>query len=354
MGKTLSSDYVQAMLYSILTDKQRAIYERDMELDFAIQFEEDMRFRVNAFTTHLGPSIVFRTIPTKVLTLDDLALPDIFKSICNLTKGLVLVTGPTGSGKSTTLAAMINEINQHQKKHILTIEDPIEFIHEPRNSIINQRELHTSTKSFANALKSSLREDPDIILVGEMRDLETISLALTAAETGHLVFGTLHTTSAAKTVDRVIDVFPAADKELIRSMLSSSVQAVISQTLLKTVDGQGRVGAFDIMLGTPAIRNLIRENKIPQISSMIQVGHKHGMVSMQDYVDNLIDEGKISSDEARKAMNIANNKSEFDDSKSSANKQPSEKPKKKSVFERGGSSDGFASNVNKEYNQSDF
>jgi twitching motility protein PilT len=310
---SITGDDIKRMLYSIFSDSQRAIYERDMELDFAIQIGIDMRFRVNAFNTIKGSAAVFRSIPTQVLSMEKLALPQVFGKPADLTKGLVLVTGPTGSGKSTTLAAIINEINSRYRKHILTIEDPIEFVHKPINSIVNQRELITNTKSFSAALKSALREDPDVILVGELRDIETISLALTAAETGHLVLGTLHTTSAAKTVDRIIDVFSAADKELVRSMLSSSIQAVIAQTLIKNKDGKGRSAAFEIMLGTPAVRNLIRENKVPQLTSMIQVGTKHGMISMKDYLDSLVKADKISIEDATHALSIVSASSDFDE-----------------------------------------
>jgi twitching motility protein PilT len=313
MDKKLHGNDIQGMLYSIFTDSQRAAYEREMELDFAIQFGDNMRFRVNAFTTNNGPAAVFRSIPTQVLSLEQLSLPKIFNKLADLSKGLVLVTGPTGSGKSTTLAAIINEINKKHKKHILTIEDPIEFLHKPINSIINQRELHTSTKSFTAALKSALREDPDVILVGEMRDTETISLALTAAETGHLVLGTLHTTSAPKTVDRIIDVFPAADKELVRSMLSSSIQAIIAQTLIKKSGGGARVAALEILLGTPGIRNLIRENKIPQISSMIQIGSKYGMVSMKDHLDLLVKDKMISQADAADVLSLVTASADFDE-----------------------------------------
>lgn len=310
--RVLTADDIKGMLYAVMTDAQRAAFERDFETDFAIQFG-DMRFRVNAFTTLYGPSAVFRTIPTEVLTLEQLNLPPIFKKISNLEKGLVLVTGPTGSGKSTTLAAIINEINQNHQKHILTIEDPIEFVHKGKRSIINQRELHNNTKSFSVALKSALREDPDVILVGEMRDLETISLALTAAETGHLVFGTLHTSSAAKTIDRVVDVFPAADKELVRSMLSSSIQAVVAQTLMKNSDGNGRVAVLEVMLGTPSIRNLIRENKIPQINSMIQIGSKFGMITIKDHLSQLVRNGKVKAEDAAEVLNVINGKADFDE-----------------------------------------
>ncbi len=317
MERSLSGNDIQAMLYSIFTDTQRAAFERDLELDFAIQFGEDMRFRVNAFTTIKGPAAVFRSIPTQVYSLAQLGLPDIFYKLTELNKGLILVTGPTGSGKSTTLAAILNEINKNYKKHILTIEDPIEFVHRPIQSIVNQREVHNNTRSFAVALRSALREDPDVILVGEMRDVETISLALTAAETGHLVLATLHTSSAAKTIDRIIDVFPAADKELARSMLSSSIQAIIAQTLIKKSDGKGRVGAFEVLLGTPGVRNLIRENKIPQLASLIQIGSKHGMISMKDYLENLIKDNKITAEDATYVMSLVSASPDFDEKTSS-------------------------------------
>lgn len=295
----LTSDQVKQMLYSIMTEAQRSDYERDYELDFSISFGHDMRFRVNGFNTIYGPAAVFRTIPTQVKSLDELQAPEVLKKLCGLHKGLILVTGPTGSGKSTTLAAMVDYINDHYNRHILTIEDPVEFVHKSKQSLINQREVGASTKSFARALKSSLREDPDVILVGELRDLETIQLAMTAAETGHLVMGTLHTNSAPKTIDRIIDVFPANDKEMIRAMLSVSLEAVISQALLKRADDHGRVAAHEILLGTPAIRNLIRENKIPQIYSMMQMGTKLGMQTMKDCGYKLLEEGKISHETVR-------------------------------------------------------
>ncbi|NDF12845.1 MAG: type IV pilus twitching motility protein PilT [Proteobacteria bacterium] len=303
-SERLTQDEVKGMLYAVMTESQKAEYERDLEIDFAVQFGEDLRFRVNAFNALAGPSAVFRTIPTKVLTIEDLGMPDILKKVSLLTKGLVLVTGPTGSGKSTTLAAMIDYINTHTAQHILTVEDPVEFVHQSKRSLVNQRELGTNTISFSRALKSALREDPDVILVGELRDLETIQLALTAAETGHLVMGTLHTISAPKTVDRIIDVFPAADKSLIRSMLASSLEAVISQTLLKTADGNGRVAALEILLGTPAVRNLVREGKIPQIYSLLQIGSKIGMRTMKDSVYSLLERGLITSEEAKFALNM--------------------------------------------------
>lgn len=290
----LNAETIKSMIYSIMTEQQRTEYERDFEIDFSISFGDHMRFRVNAFNTMYGPAAVFRTIPTKILTLEDLKAPDVFKRLAKLHKGMILVTGPTGSGKSTTLAAIIDYINANQAKHIITIEDPIEFVHRSKRSLINQREVGANTKSFARALKSCLREDPDIILVGELRDLETIQLAMTAAETGHLVFGTLHTNSAPKTVDRIIDVFPANDKPMIRAMLSVSIQAVISQGLVKRADGTGRVAVHEIMLGTPAVRNLIRENKIPQLQSLIQTGSKLGMVTMKDNLYRLMQEGAIS------------------------------------------------------------
>lgn len=298
----LSGDQIKMMVYSIMTEQQRSDYERDLEIDFSISFNEEMRFRVNTFNTINGAAAVFRTIPTKILSLEDLNAPEVLKRLCHLHKGLILVTGPTGSGKSTTLAAMVNYINMNMNKHILTVEDPVEFVHRSKKSLINQREVGASTKSFARALKSALREDPDVILVGEMRDLETIQLAMTAAETGHLVMGTLHTSSAAKTVDRIIDVFPADDKEMVRAMLSVSLEAVIAQTLVKRADGQGRVAAHEIMLGTPAIRNLIREAKIPQITSMIQMGSKIGMTIMRDTLNRLYNEGVISADTLRESI----------------------------------------------------
>lgn len=276
----LNREDVHKMLYDILNDQQRKTYEEHRELDFAIVLGETGRFRVNAFMQSRGESIVFRTIPTVIPSLEQLNMPKIVGELTRKEKGLVLVTGPTGSGKSTTLAAMIDLINREEKCHILTVEDPIEFVHQTKNSLVNQRELGTHTNSFANALRSALREDPDVILVGEMRDLETISLALTAAETGHLVFGTLHTSSAPKTVDRVIDVFPPEQQEQVRTMFSESLQAVITQQLLKRKDGKGRVAALEIMVGTSAVRNLIRENKIAQIPSSIQTGRQHGMQTM--------------------------------------------------------------------------
>lgn len=295
----LTNEAIRGMLYSIMTDEQRSDFEKNLELDFAISFGEKARFRVNAFTNRQGSAAVFRTIPSVVPTMEDLDLPPVIRRFAGLEKGIVLVTGPTGSGKSTTLASMINHINDTMPKHILTIEDPVEFFHTSKKSLVNHRELGTDTHSFARALKSSLREDPDVILVGEMRDHETISLALTAAETGHLVFGTLHSSSAAKTIDRIIDVFPTGDKEMIRSMLASSLQGVVAQTLLKRTGGKGRVAAHEILVGTNAVRNLIRENQIPQMYSMIQTGSRYGMITMEDSVHNLLDQNIIDEEEAR-------------------------------------------------------
>lgn len=309
----LGSDEIKQMLYSIMTEQQRSEYERDLELDFAISFGENLRFRVNAFNTLNGPAAVLRTIPTHVQSLEEIRAPEILRKLCDLHKGLILVTGPTGSGKSTTMAAMVDYINSNSAKHIITIEDPVEFVHTSKKSLINQREVGKSTKSFAKALRSALREDPDVILVGELRDIETIQLALTAAETGHLVMGTLHTNSAPKTIDRIIDVFPANDKEMVRAMLSVSLEAVVTQTLLKHKEG-GRVAAHEIMLGTPAVRNLVREGKVPQLYSLIQMGTKLGMRTMKDCVYDLLNQGMISEQTARSALST----SASDDSEESA------------------------------------
>lgn len=303
----LEPDVIHQMIYDVMNDHQRKTFEAELEADFSFELPNVARFRVNVFQQNRGIGAVFRTIPSKVLTLEQLNAPEIFKDISLTPRGIVLVTGPTGSGKSTTLAAMVDYINETQYSHILTIEDPIEFVHQSKRSLINQREVHRDTKSFSNALKSALREDPDVILVGEMRDLETISLALTAAETGHLVFGTLHTSSAAKTVDRIIDVFPAAEKEMVRSMLSESLKAVISQALLKK-EGGGRVAAHEIMLGTSAIKNLIREDKVPQMYSVIQTGNNLGMQTLDQNLKTLVKSGTISKEAARSK---AVNKSEF-------------------------------------------
>lgn len=298
---SVTAEQMKEMIYSIMTDQQRSEYERDYEIDFAISIGEACRFRVNAFNTLNGPAAVMRSIPTEIKSLEDLNAPEIFKRLTSLHKGMILVTGPTGSGKSTTLAAMVNHINATESKHILTVEDPVEFVHKSKKSLINQREVGKQTKSFARALKSALREDPDVILVGELRDLETIQLALTAAETGHLVLATLHTSSAPKTIDRIIDVFPGHDKDMVRAMLSVSLEAVIAQTLLKRSSG-GRVAAHEILLGTPAVRNLIREGRIPQIHSLMQISSKVGMCIMKDSIQKLVDDGIITAETAAEAM----------------------------------------------------
>ncbi|MDX8392849.1 MAG: type IV pilus twitching motility protein PilT [Mariprofundaceae bacterium] len=289
---------VQSMVYDIMNDDQRKHFEEILELDFSFALGDIARFRVNAYYQQRGMAAVFRVIPSEVLTLEQLKTPDIFKEIVMKPRGICLVTGPTGSGKSTTLAGMIDHRNGIEKGHILTIEDPIEFVHQSKNCLISQRELGPHTKSFDNALKSALREDPDVILVGELRDLETIRLALTAAETGHMVFGTLHTSSAPKTIDRIIDVFPAAEQAMVRSMLSESLQAVISQALIKTADGNGRVAAHEIMLGTPAIRNLIRENKVPQMVSVLQTAQREGMQTLDNNLQQLVRTRKITQQAA--------------------------------------------------------
>ncbi|WP_422135728.1 type IV pilus twitching motility protein PilT [Endozoicomonas sp. ALD040] len=290
--------HVHSLIYDVMNDKQRKDYEEKLETDFSFEVPGVARFRVNAFNQSRGAGAVFRTIPSKVLSMDELGMGQVFKDIALKPRGLVLVTGPTGSGKSTSLAAMMDYINDNKYEHILTIEDPIEFVHTSKKCLVNQREVHRDTHSFSDALRSALREDPDIILVGEMRDLETIRLALTAAETGHLVFGTLHTTSAAKTIDRVVDVFPGAEKAMVRSMLSESLQAVISQTLLKK-NGGGRVAAHEIMIGTPAIRNLIREDKIAQMYSSIQTGGALGMQTLDQCLHELVRKGLIAKDVAQ-------------------------------------------------------
>ena len=294
---------VHDMIYDIMSDKQRKDYEEYLETDFSFEIPGLARFRVNAFNHNRGAGGVFRTIPSKILSLEDLNAPKIFQEISEYPRGIVLVTGPTGSGKSTTLAGMIDYKNDTEYGHILTVEDPIEFVHESKKCLVNQREVHRDTLGFNEALRSALREDPDTILVGEMRDLETIRLALSAAETGHLVFGTLHTSSAAKTIDRIVDVFPAAEKAMVRSMLSESLKAVISQTLMKKIGG-GRVAAHEIMIGTPAIRNLIREDKVAQMYSAIQTGQNVGMQTLDQNLKALLAQGVVAKDEAqRKAAN---------------------------------------------------
>ncbi|MDO4637298.1 MAG: type IV pilus twitching motility protein PilT [Lautropia sp.] len=303
----MNHEEVHNLIYDIMNDSQRKEYEDRLECDFSFSIPGLARFRVNAFVQERGAGAVMRTIPSKILTLEQLNSPKSFTDIAMQPRGIVLVTGPTGSGKSTTLAAMINHINENVYGHILTVEDPIEFVHESKRCLINQREVGPHTQSFNNALKSALREDPDIILVGELRDLETIRLALTAAETGHLVFGTLHTSSAAKTIDRIVDVFPAAEKEMVRAMLSESLKAVISQTLLKTKDGSGRVAAHEIMIGTPAIRNLIREAKVSQMNAAIQTGGSLGMQTLDQCLTDLVRKNIISMAEARSAAAVKEN-----------------------------------------------
>ncbi|TAN11207.1 MAG: type IV pilus twitching motility protein PilT [Burkholderiaceae bacterium] len=298
---------VYKMLYDIMSDAQRKVYEENLEVDFSFEISGLARFRVNAFNQNRGAAGVFRTIPSEILTLDQLHAPKIFGDLALKPRGLVLVTGPTGSGKSTTLAAMVNHLNETEYSHVLTIEDPIEFVHQSKKCLVNQREVGPMTHSFANALRSALREDPDAILVGELRDLETIRLALTAAETGHMVFGTLHTSSAAKTIDRIIDVFPATEKDMVRSMLSESLEAVISQTLCKLKDGTGRVAAHEIMIGIPAIRNLIREDKVAQMYSTIQTSRGTGMQTLDQNLTELVRRNVISVLEARSKAKIPEN-----------------------------------------------
>jgi len=297
---------VHGLIYEIMNDKQRKDFEEYLETDFSFEVPGVARFRVNAFNHNRGAGAVFRTIPSKVLTMEELGMGQVFRDMVSVPRGLVLVTGPTGSGKSTTLAAMVDYLNDNKYEHILTIEDPIEFVHESKKCLVNQREVHRDTHGFSEALRSALREDPDIILVGEMRDLETIRLALTAAETGHLVFGTLHTTSAAKTIDRVVDVFPANEKAMVRSMLSESLEAVISQTLLKK-NGGGRVAAHEIMRGTPAIRNLIREDKVAQMYSTNQTIVLLGMQTMDQCLGDMVERRIIHRDVAREKAKMKDN-----------------------------------------------
>ena len=298
---------VHSLVYDIMNDKQRKDYEEFYETDFSFELPGIARFRVNAFNQNRGAGAVFRTIPSKILSLEELGCPNSFKEICDVPRGIVLVTGPTGSGKSTTLAAMLDYLNNKEFGHILSIEDPIEFVHESKKCLVNQREVHRDTHGFAEALRSASREDPDIVLIGEMRDLETIRLALTAAETGHLVFGTLHTSSAAKTIDRIIDVFPAAEKDMVRSMLSESLRSVIAQTLMKRIGG-GRVAAHEIMVANPAIRNLIREDKVAQMYSAIQTGQSYGMQTLDQCLQDLVARGIVSRQDAK---SVAVNKDQF-------------------------------------------
>lgn len=300
----LTPDEVREMVFSIMSEKQRTDFESSHDIDFAINLGEKSRYRVNVFETNRGPAAVLRAIASEVVSLDKIGAPAIFERLCNLKQGCVFVTGPTGSGKSTTLSAIINHINQHHSKHIITLEDPIEFIHKPAKSLVNQREIGIHTKSFADGIKYALREDPDIILVGEMRDIETIQAALTAAETGHLVFGTLHTSSAPQTIDRIIDVFPAADKPMVRTMLSASLEAIISQRLLPRKDKEGRIAAHEILVATSAVRNLIREAKLPQILSVMQVGSRSGMQTMNDAVNKILQKGIITDETAKRVLNI--------------------------------------------------
>ena len=298
---------VHAMVYDIMNDSQRKAYEEFLEIDFSFEIEGLARFRVNAFNHQRGAGAVLRTIPSKILTLEQLNAPKIFGDLALKPRGLVLVTGPTGSGKTTTLSAVVRHQHATEYAHMLSVADPHEFVRESKKCLINQREVGPHTHGFAQALRSALREDPDAILVGEMRDLETIRLAMTAAETGHLVFGTLHTSSAAKTIDRIIDVFPADEKEMVRAMLSESLQAVISQTLCKTKDGQGRVAAHEIMIGTSAIRNLIREAKVAQMYSTIQTGNSVGMQTLDQNLTDLVRRNIISPAEARGKAKIPEN-----------------------------------------------
>jgi twitching motility protein PilT len=297
---------VHQLIYEIMNDKQRKDFEEFLETDFSFEVPGVARFRVNAFNQNRGAGAVFRTIPSKVLTMEDLGMGQVFRDVSMAPRGLILVTGPTGSGKSTTMAAMVDYINDNKYEHILTIEDPIEFVHESKKCLVNQREVHKDTHGFNEALRSALREDPDIILVGELRDLETIRLAMTAAETGHLVFGTLHTTSAAKTIDRIIDVFPAEEKSMVRSMLSESLNAVVAQTLLKKVGG-GRVAAHEIMIGTSAIRNLIREDKVAQMYSAIQTGAATGMQTMDQCLEEMVGKRLVAKDVAREKARFPEN-----------------------------------------------
>lgn len=315
----VTRDELHKLIFDMLTDDQKKRIERDKELDFALELGEDVRFRANVYLNRRGDGAVFRVIPTKIKTLDELKMPPVLKEFCKLPRGLVLVTGPTGSGKSTTLAAMVDYINSNDEGHILTIEDPIEFVHQHKKCLVNQREVGPHTQSFAAALRSALREDPDVILVGELRDLETISLALTAAETGHLVFGTLHTSSAPKTVDRIVDVFPPTQQAQIRIMVAESIQGVVSQTLVPKMRGDGRVCAMEVMTGTVAVKSLIRESKTHQIPSIIQVSQKYGMQSMDQQLKEFVYNGLISKEAA---IERANNKFLFDQKQEAGGMEP--------------------------------
>lgn len=306
----LSSEDARRLAYSVMNEKQKTRFENEMEVDFSIGVKGMARFRVNIFCHARGVGLVLRQIPSRVSTLDELGVPKVFYSIANIRKGLVLLTGPTGSGKSTSLAALIDHINKNRAEHILTIEDPIEFVHSPHKCLINQREVGTHTHSFSAALRSALREDPDVILVGEMRDLETVSLALSAAETGHLVFATMHTNSCPETIDRIIDAYPHEQQSQVRTMLSASLQAVVTQMLLRRANGQGRVAAHEVMIVNPAIRNLIRENKLHQIPSMLQTGKGEGMQTMSSSLLELIQRGQITR---KQAITATNNPKFFDD-----------------------------------------
>jgi len=311
----LTSEETLAMIHKVMDDEERAKYAAKLDIDFAIDVPGVARFRGNAFIQHRGPGAVFRIIPTKVPTLDQLGMPPVLKDLAGRDKGLVLVTGPTGSGKSTTLAAIVDYINETHNGHILTIEDPIEFLHASKRCLVNQREVGPHTGSFSNALRAALREDPDVILVGELRDLETTQLAISAAETGHLVLGTLHTNSAAKTIDRIVDVFPPEQQSQIRTMLSESIEGVITQTLLPAKDGHGRVAALEVLIGVPALRNLIRENKTAQIMSVIQTGAQHGMQSLDQALRELVMQGKLEREEA---MRVSSNPALFDPARTTA------------------------------------
>jgi len=296
----LAAEDAHASIYDILNDEQKRMFEAELDIDFAFEIKGLSRFRANVFRQQRGEGAVFRLVPNQVKTLDSLAMPKVLKDLASREKGLVLVTGPTGSGKSTTLAAMIDYVNENEKGHIITVEDPIEFVHESKRCLVNQREVKSHTHSFSNALRAALREDPDVILVGELRDLETTQLAITAAETGHLVFATLHTSSASKTVDRIIDIFPSGQQAQIRTMLSESIEGVVAQTLLPSKDGKGRVPALEVLVAVPALRNLIREDKTAQILSVIQTGAQHGMQSLDQSLRELVMQGRLSRDEAMK------------------------------------------------------